>query len=200
MHRWTDEQIAFIADAYQRMDRQQVTEAVNERFGLSLSLNQVRAALKNRKIKSGRDGRFVPGRQTTRKTPVPKGEAPGRFKKGRPAKDALNYRPIGSTRISKDGYIERKVTDDPTLVPARRWVGEHRLIWEAHNGPVPAGHVVVFLDGDPTNLSLENLRCVQRGVLAVMNKRGLSKSTGEARKAAILASELDQAAKNRRSA
>jgi len=199
VHRWTDEQIAFIADAYRRMDMRSVQAAVNERFELSLSFNQVRAAIKNRRLKSGRDGRFVNGQP---KVPGSGTKAANRtsFKKGRPANHARNYLPIGSTRLSKDGYIERKVTDDPKLVPARRWIAEHRLIWEAHNGPVPDGHVVVFLDGDLTNLALENLRCVPRGVLAVMNKRGLSKSTGEARKAAILASELDQAAKNRRSA
>lgn len=199
MHRWTDEQIAFIADAYRRMDMRSVQVAVNDRFGLSLSFSQVRAAIKNRRLKSGRDGRFVKGQP---KVPGSGAKAANRtsFKKGRSANQARNYLPIGSTRLSKDGYIERKVTDDPSLVPARRWIGEHRLIWEAQNGPVPDGHVVVFLDGDPTNLAIENLRCVPRGVLAVMNKRGLSKSTGQARKAAILASELDQAAKNRRSA
>jgi hypothetical protein len=60
-----------------------------------------------------------------------------------------NYRPIGSLRISKDGYLERKVTDDhPT--PARRWVGVHRLVWEAAHGPIPRGHIVVFKAGART--------------------------------------------------
>ena len=67
-----------------------------------------------------------------------------RFKKGRPAHEARNYRPIGSLRISKDGYLERKVTDDPSIKPALRWVGMHRLVWESVNGPVPAGHIVAF--------------------------------------------------------
>lgn len=199
MHRWTDEQIAFAAAAFKHHPIREVTDKVNARFGLALKVGQVRAAMKNRRICSGRDGRFVSGQP---RVPGSGAKGPNRtsFKKGRPAKDARNYLPIGSTRVSKDGYIERKVTDDPKLVPARRWIGEHRLIWEEKNGPVPTGHVVAFLDGDLTNLALENLRCVPRGVLAVMNKRGLSKSTGEARKAAILATELDYVAKRRRSA
>jgi hypothetical protein len=73
-----------------------------------------------------------------------------RFKPGRLAHEARNYRPIGSLRISKDGYLERKVTDDPKLVPARRWVGVHRLAWEAQNGPVPDGYVVTFKPGRRT--------------------------------------------------
>ncbi len=72
------------------------------------------------------------------------------FKPGRPANEARNYKPIGSLRICADGYLERKVTDDASLAPARRWVCVHRLVWEAANGPVPAGHVVVFRPGQRT--------------------------------------------------
>lgn len=72
------------------------------------------------------------------------------FKKGRPACESSNYRPIGSERINADGYLERKVTDDPSIAPARRWVGVHRLVWESANGPIPAGHVVVFKPGRHT--------------------------------------------------
>ena len=36
------------------------------------------------------------------------------------------------------------------MFPARRWVAVHRLVWEAAHGPVPDGHVVVFLPGKRT--------------------------------------------------
>ena len=95
--------------------------------------------------------RFKPG-----ETPWNKGRkgyqaggrsASTRFKPGRPAHEARNYQPIGSHRINADGYLERKVTDDRAIAPARRWVGVHRLVWEAANGPVPPGHAVVFRPG-----------------------------------------------------
>lgn len=57
-----------------------------------------------------------------------------------------NYRPIGSLRLSKDGHLEQKV-NDTNPVPARRWVGVHRLVWEAVNGAIPDGHIVVFRSG-----------------------------------------------------
>ncbi len=72
------------------------------------------------------------------------------FKKGRPAHEARNYVPIGSTRITRDGILERKVTDDPNLYPARRWIGVHRLVWEAEHGAIPEGYVVVFKPGHKT--------------------------------------------------
>lgn len=72
------------------------------------------------------------------------------FKKGQMAGAAQhNYVPIGTLRV-KDGVLARKVTDDPTLYPARRWVPVHRTVWEAAHGPVPAGHVVRFRAGMKT--------------------------------------------------
>jgi len=195
-HIWQPDEIAFIAEAFQHVDVVAVTELFNRESGKSVSVSQVRAALKNRRIRSGRDGRFKPGH--TVYYDGPRKPNSGQFKNGEMRGSAqFNYKPIGSIRFTRDGYMERKVTDDPNLVPARRWVFEHRLIWEAEHGEIPPGHVIVFLDGDPLNITLDNLRCVPRGVLAVMNKRGLSDTTGEARKAAILACELELAAKKR---
>jgi hypothetical protein len=95
------------------------------------------------------------------------------FKKGRLAHEARNYVPIGTTKLSKDGYLERKVTDDPTLFPARRWVGVHRLVWEAANGPVPPGHAVAFLPGrrtaDESLITLDALELVSRAELMRRN-------------------------------
>lgn len=76
------------------------------------------------------------------------------FKPGRPAHEARNYRPIGSTRIVY-GNLERKVTDDPALYPAKRWRPVHRMVWEAAHGPVPQGHVVVFRPGMHTTEEAE---------------------------------------------
>lgn len=76
------------------------------------------------------------------------------FKKGRRAEEASNYVPIGSTKICKDGYLQRKVTDAPSLVPARRWVAVHRLVWEAANGPIPKGFMVTF-KGERTTVEHE---------------------------------------------
>lgn len=90
-----------------------------------------------------------------------------RFKKGQMSGAAQhNYKPIGSLRISGDGYLERKVTDDPSIYPARRWVAVHRLVWEKENGPIPEGHVVVFKLGmattDPEQITLDKVDCITR--------------------------------------
>lgn len=96
-----------------------------------------------------------------------------RFKKGEMSGAAQhNYKPIGSHRISKVGYLERKVTDDHP-VPARRWVAVHRLVWEAAHGPIPSGHAVAFLPGQRTDqleeITAERLELVTRAELMRRN-------------------------------
>lgn len=191
---FTNEQMAFIRKHYGKLGRQAVADALNQEFGTQFTYRQITAFIKNHRLYSDRTGYFRKGHAPHNKG-VKGWRSGGRsvetqFKKGRPPEQTFNYVPIGSTRITRDGYIERKVTDDPSLVPARRWVAEHRLLWAAANGPIPKGHVVVFLDGDKQNLALDNLRCVPRGVLQYMNKVGLHQTTGEARKAAILTAEV----------
>lgn len=88
-----------------------------------------------------------------------------RFKPGRAPSEARNYVPIGSLRVSKDGYLERKMNDTHPL-PARRWIAVHRLVWEATHGPVPAGCIVVFKPGQKTtteaDVTLARLECITR--------------------------------------
>jgi hypothetical protein len=95
------------------------------------------------------------------------------FKKGEMRGAAQhNYQPIGTLRLRKDGYLEQKVTDDHP-VPARRWVGVHRLVWESANGPVPRGYVVCFLSGrrsaELERITLDALELVSRAELARRN-------------------------------
>jgi hypothetical protein len=88
------------------------------------------------------------------------------FKKGRPAHEARNYLPIGSLRVCKDGYLERKISDDPSIAPARRWVAVHRLVWAEAHGEIPQGHLVRFKRGmsttDPEQITVDRLECVSR--------------------------------------
>lgn len=115
-------------------------------------------------------GRFVSGQK-----PWNKGksyQAGGRshltqFRKGHMAGAAAhNYRPVGSVRVSRDNYLERKVTDDPSRSPARRWVGVHRLVWKEAHGPIPRGHIVVFKRGmrslEEDEITIDRLECISR--------------------------------------
>lgn len=96
-----------------------------------------------------------------------------RFKPGRKPHEAHNYLPIGSFRVAPDGVLERKVTDDPSVVPSKRWVAVHRLVWIEANGPVPAGHAVAFKPGmrtaDPDLITLDRVELITRAELMRRN-------------------------------
>jgi len=81
------------------------------------------------------------------------------------------YRPIGSLRVTVDGYLQQKVNDD--LPPQRRWKAVHTLVWEEAHGPVPKGHVVVFIPGTHTtdigHITLDRLELVTRAELMRRN-------------------------------
>ncbi|WP_346839782.1 HNH endonuclease signature motif containing protein [Microbulbifer sp. SAOS-129_SWC] len=70
------------------------------------------------------------------------------------------WKPIGSERLTKDGYLQRKVSD--TGYPPRDWKMVHILLWEARNGPLPRGHMIVFRNGDKTDIRPDNLECISR--------------------------------------
>lgn len=134
-------------------------------LGLRKSLEWIarRAAERSaRPDHGGRAHQFRPGHATWNKgKPFNSGgrSVETRFKPGRPPSEARNYAPIGSTRITRDGILERKVT-------ARRWVAEHRLVWESAHGPIPDGCIVVFKRGmhttDPAAITADRLELVTR--------------------------------------
>lgn len=77
------------------------------------------------------------------------------------------WKPIGTERISKDGYLERKVNDDLPL--QARWRAVHLVIWEAAYGPLSDGYAVVFRNGDKADIRIENLDCISRRDLMKRN-------------------------------
>lgn len=95
------------------------------------------------------------------------------FKKGRKPEESRNYVPVGSYRVNADGHLERKVTDDQSIAPARRWAPVYRLVWEAQCGPIPNGRIVVFRPGMRTAklelITVDRLECITRAENAQRN-------------------------------
>lgn len=69
-------------------------------------------------------------------------------------------KPVGHERVTEDGILQRKIRADGPL--HKRWQSVHEIIWEEHHGPRPAGHLVVFKDGNRRNFQIENLELISR--------------------------------------
>jgi hypothetical protein len=80
-----------------------------------------------------------------------------RFKKGN---KPHTWNPVGHERVSKEGFLQRKVSD--TGYTPRDYKPVHIIVWEAINGPVPRGHVVTFIDKNRRNFGPANLECITR--------------------------------------
>lgn len=186
---WTDAELAQLRAQYphqvtrdiaaQMGIEQHLVYAQANRMGLRKSAAFAASDKSGRILKGGRLSQltqFVPGQKPWNAgTHYVAGgrSAETRFKPGRKPEESLNYLPIGSMRISKDGYLERKVTDDQSLVPARRWQFVHRLVWEAAHGAILPGHVIVFKPGRKSqeleHITLDALDCISRRELVRRN-------------------------------
>lgn len=122
---------------------------------------------------NSRSAQFKPGvpswsKGTKRRVGVQEGCKATQFKKGcLSGTAAANIQPIGAERISKDGYLERKIHDG--LPMQSRWRGVHLVEWEAVNGPLPKGHALVFRNGDKADIRLDNLELITRAELMARN-------------------------------
>lgn len=73
----------------------------------------------------------------------------------------------------------------------KQWQAKHRIVWEAAHRPIPEGHRLLLLDGNPADYHLDNLKLVTYKVGAVMNKQGLHiKGDKEMNEAGSLIAEL----------
>lgn len=182
-HIYTEEEKEFIAGNAKGRSTKELTDMVNKKFGLSLRTSQIRAFKKNYSITSGVDCRFKKDQEPWNKgkTGLDLGGKETQFKKGN---KPHNYMPVGSERINGDGYVDIKIADPD------EWKGKHILIWEKHNGPVPEGHVIIFGDRDNRNFEIENLICVSRQELLVMNQNGLIKNNSELTKTGVIIADL----------
>lgn len=94
-----------------------------------------------------------------------------------------NYLPIGSKvkAVMRDGtYFWKVKTADPD-----QWEFIHRKTWEEVNGPIPDDSCICFLDGNRDNCSIDNLKCIKKGILSQMNRSGLWTSDQELTETAI---------------
>lgn len=88
-------------------------------------------------------------------------------------------RELYSERFDKDGYILIKIAEP------NKWVRKHRWVYEQEYGAIPANSVIIFADGNKNNLSIDNLLCVTREELKVLNRCRLISSVPELTKTGL---------------
>ena len=189
--RYTQEERDFLRKFIPGHTLKEIVAEYNKRFDDQITESRVKGYMANHKINNGLTGRFKKGH-----IPKNKGTHPptrGRMAETQYKKGNLphNTKPIGYERTTKDGYIEVKVKMRPSAPNTNdNFKQKHRLVWEKEYGPIPEGHVVIFLDGDKRNFEISNLALISRAEHAQMAKQGLRSAIPEVTKTGVLIAKV----------
>lgn len=172
-HIWTVEEIEFIREIYPYHENKEISKMVKDKFGFDVSARN----LLNVRHKHKFPKKAIPNSGCYRKGDVPWNKGKGMseevkekvkktwFKKGEIPK---NHRPVGSTRITVDGYTEIKIAEP------KRWQLYHRYLYEkTHGVKLKKNEAVIFADGDKSNFDIDNLVKVSRANLLYLNNNDL---------------------------
>lgn len=132
-------------------------------------LGRTVSSVQNRSIKLGikKDAVFL--RENTRffkghvpankgkKMPYNANSARTQFKKGTIPPNTVS---VGTEVVDAYGYLKRKVSDRKDIPAKKNWKFVHHIVWEQHHGEVPEKHIVVFKNGDKTDIRIDNLDCI----------------------------------------
>lgn len=173
-------------------------QAYLKSLGVEFTIMQVKAYMSRKHICLGTYGFFKPGSE-----PVNKGKkmSPEMYAKCmqtmfKPGNRPHNWKPVGSERITKYGYVEVKISEPKT------WKLKARIIWEEATGEkLTRKDRIIYLDGNKLNLDISNLAKVSGSQLARLNQNHLFYSDAELTKVGITVAKLLEAksiAKKRR--
>jgi hypothetical protein len=188
---WTPELIAQLRDLYPH----QQTEAVAAQLGVdkfaaynkaaALGIKKSSAFLASELSGRAERGKTHPAIAKNRfqkgMTPWNKGrsyQAGGRAKETqfKPGSKPHTWLPIGTYRVVTTkgrSYLEQKTNDNPGNANVR-WISVMRLVWQAHHGDIPAGHIVVFKDPAQhttvlEEITIDKLEMIHRSAHAIRN-------------------------------
>lgn len=143
---------------------------------------------KGKKCEPGKGGRHPNARKT-------------QFRKGERSGVAVRlWKPVGTERMAKDGYLERKIHDGLPL--QSRWRAVHLIRWEAINGPVPKGFALKCMDGDRLNTDPANWEAIPRAIMPRLNggrfktKLAFDDAAPEVKPALLAIAKLEHRAKS----
>lgn len=187
---YTSDMHDYLAKHYPLLMPKDLAVAFNQHFSTDKTPSQLCGYMKRKGIHSGRSGRFSKGSKpwNTGLKGVTTGGITSQFKKGH---QPHNHVPIGTERISTDGYRKVKVAE-PNV-----WEFVHRRLWEQHVGPIPHNSNVIILCDSKTQFTIDDLRLVTNAELARCNMvYRVSNFPEEVRDSLVLLSRLDSRLKD----
>lgn len=172
-HKWTEKELVVLREQYPNRKTADIAselgiklQSVYQRakaLGLKKSVEFMKSPASGRT--NGRQG--VGSRFSTGHLPWNAGmkglQIGGEQTQFKAGQSPYNTAEIGSYRITKDGTLQRKISNAPGN-NSQRWRSVHELVWIEANGPKPAGSIVVFKPGQRTaelaEITLDKVECI----------------------------------------
>lgn len=171
---WTDTKVQMLRDKYSdtktadlaEMLRMKIGPIYQKAYALGLYKSAVFLASSASGRTNGRQGigsRFVKGCITWNKGMKGLQYEASKATQFKPGQEPHNTHEIGSYRITKDGTLQRKISNDSGS-NSKRWRGVHELVWIEANGARPASSIVVFKPNMRTNvleeITINKVECI----------------------------------------
>lgn len=200
---WTDSMVEFVRVHAPLIEWsfKRIADELRVRFNRpDMTDRKIKCCVSNNHIHTGKTSYFQKGHIPTNKGKKMSEEARQKMARTWFSKNHRphNELPVGTQILCKDGFLIQKVSDDLHIPRTLRWKPVHHLVWEQVNGPVPPGHIVIFLDGNRQNFSIDNLQLISRKTNAGLNQWGLRFDDAELTKTGIQIAELKQTISQKR--
>ena len=189
-HKWSEEEKQYLASIVKGKTYKELVTLMNEKFDYEFSSQQIESALRRYNLKTGNTGQFkkykepwnkgFKGYMGANKTSFKKGNIPP------------NYKPVGSERVTRDGYTEVKIKDP------NKWELKHRHIYKKHYGEIPSGYNVIFADKNISNFDIDNLILVSKAEMLMLNREKLIFEDKELTKTGVNIVKLINKTKNKK--
>lgn len=174
---FTPEMDKYIREINSMRTAKEVAQMINEKFGTSFTDEQIKRYRTTRHLISGLTGRFEKGQVSHNKG---KKMPPEVYEKAKATMFKKGNRPHNTQEVgteiedaTPEHYIKVKIAE-PNV-----WKYKHHIIWEEHNGPIPKGMNITFLDGNNRNFDISNLAMVSNAENSLLTTLKLRKTKSE---------------------
>ena len=164
---WTDEQVQFLLEHYKIMGDVEIAEVFNQMYHKEKGWSKKHVEKKRRYLNLKRT-------EAQKKAIHKRNVKQGRFSESHWKRWAGRVTPLGETRVWRyeNGKPLVVIRVEEGFVHYAPW------LWKVAFGPVPDGHVVSFIDGNPLNVVEDNLTLLSREELMRNNSASKNMSDG----------------------
>lgn len=170
-HRWTPAQEAFIKEKWDTMTRNEIVEAFNKEFTMSININSIKRKAFGLDLRKSKEAL----------SEISKRPNAGQFKAGDTPANIM-YDGAIRIRTDKKGIVSKWIRNS-----VGKWEQLQHYNWRMAGHTIPEGYILRFKHFDPlrsTNWDVSNLETVSRQLHLSTNKKrkGSAKKVSKARK------------------